>query len=73
MRQFAIEVRDLMVEKEGDKYDIYVYTKYPYALPLYKGTDIEKAKQTINRYCDRHIKNIESLRKVCLNRLERLE
>lgn len=62
------------IEKDKNTYDIYVLlgTEHCYVQPLYKGADIEKAKEAINRYCDHHIKNVELLRQGCLKKLEKL-
>ena len=63
-----------IIEKYKNVYDIYVLLdkEHFFARPLYKGIDIEKAKEAINRYCDHHIKNVELLRQGCLKKLEKL-
>ena len=67
-------IKKLNIEKDNDIYDVYIHldTKHYYVRPLYKGTDIEKAREVINRYCDSHIKKVELLRRGCLKRLEKL-
>ena len=62
------------IEKDKNVYDIYVLldTEHFYVFPLYKGIDVEKAKEAINRYCDHQIKNVELLRQDCLKRLKKL-
>ena len=69
-----LSIKNLNIEKDNDIYDIYILldTKHFFVRPLYKGTDIEKAKEAINRYCDHHISNVELLRQGCLRRLEKL-
>lgn len=66
--------KELIVEKDNDIYDIYIlfHTKYSYVRPLYKGTDIEKAREIVNNYYDKHVEDIKQLRKRDLNLLEKL-
>lgn len=67
-------MKRVVIEKDNDIYDIYILldTKHFYARPLYKGTDIEKAKEIVNNYYDKHIEDIEKRRKRDLNLLEKL-
>lgn len=63
-----------IIEKDKNVYDIHVLldTEHFFVCPLYKGIDIEKAKEAINHYCDHHIKNVELLRQGCLKKLKKL-
>ena len=68
-------MQHLVVEKdENNVYDVYILldTKHFYVTPMYKGSDKEKAKETINYYYNKHIEDIEQQRKRDLNKLERL-
>ena len=64
--------KELIVEKDNDIYDIYIlfHTKYSCIRPLYKGADIERAKEIVDNYYDKHIEDMQQLRKRDLNLLE---
>lgn len=48
-------MEELIIEKDNDIYDIFYHTpdtEHFCDIPLYKGTDERKAKETINHYYD---------------------